>query len=275
MTDLPDRLAASVGVIRQKTGDLSPTIGVIFGTGLSSLRTEVQDPVTIPYEEIPHFVRSTVEGHTGELVAGTLEGHPVVAMRGRFHAYEGYTYQEITYPVRVMKALGVEILIASNACGLLNPQWQVGDLMVMDDHINLMNGNPLIGPHDDSVGPRFPDMSEPYDQELIAQAEQAALRLGIRLQRGVYVAVTGPNLETRAEYRFLRIIGADVVGMSTAPEAIVASQLGLRVLGLSVITDACFPDNLKPASLEEILKVAGTAEPHLNTLVKEVLRGLP
>ena len=274
MKDLIPAIEESVAFIRNRVQAPPPEVGIIFGTGLSSLRTEVAGATTIPYEEIPHFVTSTVEGHHGELVLGELEGRRVVAMRGRFHAYEGYSFQEITYPIRVMKALGVSTLIVSNACGMLNPQWCVGDLMVIDDHINLMNGNPLVGVNDDRLGPRFPDMSAPYDQDLIALAEETALKLGIRLQRGVYVAVTGPNLETRAEYRFLRMIGADVVGMSTVPEVIVSAHAGLRVLGFSVITDACLPDALKPAALEEILQVAGAAEPRLNALVKGVLPAL-
>jgi len=275
MRNLPLQVQETVDYIRSRVGDISPRVGIIFGTGLSSLRSEVQNAITIPYEDLPHFVTSTVEGHHGELVIGRLEGHDVMAMRGRFHAYEGYSFQEITYPVRVMKGLGCEAMIVSNACGGLHPQWRVGDLMVIDDHINLMHGNPLIGVNNPELGPRFPDMSQPYDRALTELAEDVAREEQIRLQRGVYVAVTGPNLETRAEYRFLRTIGADVVGMSTIPEVIVAVHCGLRSLGFSVITDACLPDNLKPASLKEILAVAGDAEPRLNALVKGVLRQLP
>lgn len=272
MHHLREQIAESVAFIQGRAGSEPTTVGIIFGTGLSSLRSEVATATTIPYVEIPHFKTSTVEGHQGQLVVGTLEGLRVVAMRGRFHAYEGYSFQEITYPVRVMKALGVSTLIVSNACGGLHPQWRVGDIMVIDDHINLMGGNPLVGINDDELGPRFPDMSEPYDRELTALAQEVALAEGIRLQRGVYVAVSGPNLETRAEYRFLRTIGADVVGMSTIPEVIVAVHSSIRSLGFSVITDACLPDDLKPASLEQILAVAQDAEPRLNTLVKAVLR---
>lgn len=272
MSELIEQIRESVEHIQEAAPQRAPRLGIIFGTGLSALRREVQDEIGIPYAEIPHFVTSTVEGHPGELILGTLEDHQIVAMRGRFHAYEGYSYQQITYPVRVMKALGVETLIISNACGGLNPQWRVGDIMVIEDHINLMNGNPLIGPNEDSMGPRFPDMSAPYDPDLIALAEEVALQEEVRLQKGVYVAVTGPSLETRAEYRFLRRIGADVVGMSTVPEVIVATHAGLRVIGFSVITDACLPDALKPAAIEEILAVANEAEPRLNRLVKSLLR---
>ena len=271
MSDLAKQLSESVAFLKKRAPKAKPKIGIIFGTGLSSLRHEVENAVTVPYTEIPHFVTSTVEGHHGELVLGQLEGQSIVAMRGRFHAYEGYSYSQITYPVRVMKALGVETLIVSNACGGLNPQWAVGDIMVIEDHINMMGGNPLVGKNDDTLGPRFPDMSAPYDQELLALAQSTALSLGLKLQKGVYVAVLGPNLETRAEYRMLRAMGADVVGMSTVPEVIVARHAGLRVLGFSIITDACLPDALKPASLPEILHVAGEAEPKLNRLVCGVL----
>lgn len=274
MQGLIDNIEESVAFIRERAQNPTPKVGIIFGTGLSSLREELSGGTTIPYGEIPHFVTSTVESHHGELVLGELEGKSVVAMRGRFHAYEGYSYQQITYPVRVMKALGVETLIVSNACGGMNPQWNVGDIMVMDDHINLMGGNPLVGVNDERLGPRFPDMSEPYDRELINLAVDCATSEGLRVQKGVYVAVLGPNLETRAEYRFLRALGADVVGMSTVPEVIVATHAGIRSLGFSIITDSCLPDALKPASLDEILEVAGEAEPKLNRLVKAVLRRL-
>jgi purine-nucleoside phosphorylase len=274
MKQILQMIQESTGAIRKRAGTFQPETGIIFGTGLSSLQKAVEGAVTIPYAEIPHFVTSTVESHHGELVLGRLEGKPVVAMRGRFHAYEGWSFQQITYPVRVMKALGVNSLIVSNACGGLNPQWPVGDIMVIDDHINLMGGNPLVGVNDETLGPRFPDMSEPYSRELIALALEAALEEGIRVQKGVYVAVLGPNLETRAEYRMLRAIGADVVGMSTVPEVIVAVHSGMRCLGFSIITDACLPDALRPATLPEILRVAGEAEPKLNRIVKRVLRKL-
>lgn len=272
---LKDQVEESVAFIRGRAPDASSRTGIIFGTGLSSLRSEVEDACTIPYEEIPHFVTSTVEGHSGELVLGRLQGRKVVAMRGRFHAYEGYSMAQITYPVRVMKALGVDTLVVSNACGGMNPRWSKGEIMVIEDHINLMGDNPLIGPNDDQLGPRFPDMSEPYDRGLIELAEQVALEEGIRIHKGVYVAVSGPCLETRAEYRFLRGIGADVVGMSTVPEVIVAMHSGLRVLGFSIITDSCLPDALEPVELPEILRVAAEAEPRLNKLVRGILRRLP
>ncbi|MAG57015.1 MAG: purine-nucleoside phosphorylase [Planctomycetes bacterium] len=268
---LIDRIEESADFVRSRAPAHVPDVGVIFGTGLSSLRTDIQNAVTIPYGDIPHFVTSTVESHAGELVLGTLEGKTVVAMRGRFHAYEGRSYQEITFPVRVMKALGIHTLIVSNACGGLNPQWNKGDIMVMEDHINMMGGNPLVGINDEKLGPRFPDMIEPYSNKLQDLAIACAGEIGLRVQKGVYVAVLGPNLETRAEYRMLRGMGADVVGMSTVPEVIVAVHSELDVLGFSIITDACLPDALAPVDLPEILAVAGEAEPKLNRLVKAVL----
>lgn len=271
---LIDRIAEAADYVRSQAPALDPDVGIIFGTGLTSLRTDVEGAITIPYGDIPHFVTSTVESHAGEMVLGALEGKNVVAMRGRFHAYEGYTFQDIAFPVRVMKALGIHTLIVSNACGGLNPQWSKGDIMVIEDHINLMGGNPLVGSNDEKLGPRFPDMCEPYTRELIELAMACATEEGLRAQKGVYVSVLGPNLETRAEYRMLRILGADVVGMSTIPEVIVAVHSGLKVLGFSIITDSCLPDALVPVSLPEILKVAGEAEPKLNRLVKAVLRRL-
>jgi purine-nucleoside phosphorylase len=247
--------------------------GIILGTGLGSVAGQIATEATIDYASIPHFPRSTTPGHTGQLVCGRLEGVPVVAMEGRFHAYEGYSQRQITFPVRVMRALGAELLIVSNACGGMNPQYAQGDIMVIEDHINLMNDNPLIGVNDDRLGPRFPDMSAPYDRVLIARALEIARREDFAAHKGVYVAVTGPNLETRAEYRFLRLIGADVVGMSTVPEVIVAVHAGMRVLGLSVVTDMCLPDALKPANIHEILATAAEAEPKLRKIVLGVLAG--
>jgi purine-nucleoside phosphorylase len=246
-------------------------VGIILGTGLGCLTQQIEIEATLAYESIPHFPRSTAVGHTGQLVCGQLQGLPVVAMEGRLHAYEGYSLGQITFPVRVMKALGAEILIVSNACGGLNPQYAAGDIMVIEDHINLMNANPLIGVNDDSLGPRFPDMSAPYDRSLIQRAMEIARRENFAAHKGVYVAVTGPNLETRAEYRFLRLIGADVVGMSTVPEVIVAVHAGLRVLGLSIVTDLCRPDCLQPAKIEEILAIAAGAEPKLRKIVLGIL----
>jgi purine-nucleoside phosphorylase len=274
MRNLMQEIEQSAEAIRKRAPGFAPEIGIILGTGLSSLGDEIEGPIRIPYPDVPHFARSTVESHTGELVLGTLAGRRVIAMKGRFHHYEGWTMRQITHPVRVMKALGAETLVVSNACGGMNPQWRVGDLMLMDDHINLLGDNPLRGINDSALGPRFPDMSEPYDRKLAALAEEVALQERIVLRRGVYVAVPGPNLETRAEYRFLRALGADVVGMSTVPEAIVAAHQGTRTLGFSIITDACFPDALKPARVEDIIKVAGEAEPKLNRLVKGVLKRL-
>jgi purine-nucleoside phosphorylase len=248
-----------------------PAVGIILGTGLGGLAGQIDVEATLDYEKIPHFPRSTSVGHAGQLVCGQLQGVSVVAMEGRFHAYEGYSHRQITFPVRVMKALGADLLIASNACGGMNPQYRQGDIMVIEDHINLMNGNPLVGVNDDALGPRFPDMAAPYDAALIDAALEIARREDFAAHRGVYVAVTGPNLETRAEYRFLRLIGADVVGMSTVPEVIVAVHAGMRVLGLSIVTDLCLADALKPANIEEILAVAAEAEPKLRKIVLGVL----
>ena len=253
---------------------VKPEIGIILGTGLGALTEKIDTDYTIPYADIPGFALSTVATHAGQLIAGEIRGVPVAVMEGRFHCYEGYSAAEVSFPVRLIKALGARILIVSNACGGLNPLFARGDLMVIEDHINLMGVNPLVGPHEEELGTRFPDMSEPYDHELIRLAEDTALGLKLKLQRGVYAAVLGPNLETRAEYRMLRRMGADAVGMSTVPEVIVAAQAGLRVLGLSVITDLCLPDALKPASIDEIIKTAGEAEPKLAGLVEEVIAKL-
>ncbi len=276
MTELRAQIAESVAFIRRKS-KARPEIGIILGTGLGGLVREIRMETVIDYDEIPHFPVSTVESHHGKLIFGTLAGKKIVAMQGRFHYYEGYTMQQITFPVRVMGAkggLGVKTLLISNAAGGLNPLFQRGDLMLIADHINLLGNNPLIGPNDDELGPRFPDMSEAYSKKLIALAEQVALDKKIRVQKGVYVAMTGPNLETRAEYRFLRLIGADAVGMSTVPENIVANHMGMKVLGISIITDECFPEALKPVSVEEIIAVAKKAEPKLTQLMKEVVRRL-
>jgi len=251
-----------------------PRVGLILGTGLGGVAELIETEASIPYESIPHFPQTTTHSHAGRLVCGQLAGLPVAAMEGRFHAYEGYSHRQITFPVRVMRAMGAEILIVSNACGGMNPQFAAGDIMVIEDHINLMHGNPLIGPNEEKLGPRFPDMSAPYDRSLIAAALAVARREDIVAHKGVYVAVTGPNLETRAEYRFLRAIGADAVGMSTVPEVIVAVHGGMRVLGLSIITDMCLPDALQPTALEHILAVAAEAEPKLRKLVVGVLASL-
>ena len=274
MTELRKQIGEAVDVIRSKT-KMKPKIGIILGTGLGGLAREIKKEAVIPYDAIPHFPVSTVESHHGKLIFGTLAGKNVVAMQGRFHYYEGYSMQQIAFPVRVMSrkaGLGVETLLISNAAGGLNPQFVRGDVMIITDHINLLGDNPLIGPNDETLGPRFPDMSEAYSKKLIALAEEVALDVKIRLQRGVYVAVPGPNLETRAEYRFLRGFGADAVGMSTVPENIVANHMDMKVLGISIITDECFPDSLKPTTVEEIIEVANKAEPKLTKVMKEVVR---
>jgi len=271
MLELFNQIQEAVAVIRQHWSE-TPRCGIILGTGLGGMAEEIQQATYIDYEEIPHFLRSTAISHRGRLVCGRLEGVPVVVMEGRFHKYEGYSLKQITLPVRVMKALGAELLIVSNACGGMNPFFRCGDIMVIDDHINLMGDNPLIGINDDRLGPRFPDMSEPYDRKLIDRVLAIARRHDIVCHRGVFVAVTGPNLETRAEYRFLRGIGADAVGMSTVPEVIVAVHCGLRVLGLSIVTDMCLPDALEPADVPKIIATAKAAEPKLRTLVREVVK---
>jgi purine-nucleoside phosphorylase len=249
-----------------------PKVGVILGSGLGGATAAITDKVVIPYDQIPHVARSTAHGHSGQLVCGMLEGVPVVVMEGRQHAYEGYPLQQITFPVRVLQRLGAELLIVTNACGGLNPQYRNGDLMVIEDHINLIGDNPLIGINDERLGPRFPDMSAPYTPALIDDALAVARRENFVAHRGVYVAVTGPNLETRAEYRFLRTIGADVVGMSTVPEVLVAVHAGLRVLGISVITDMCLPDALEVATVEHILATARSAEPKLRSIIVSAVR---
>jgi len=248
-----------------------PDVGIILGTGMGALGARITSGIVIPYTGIPGFPLSTVETHAGRLLCGVLGGRTVIAMQGRFHRYEGYSLQQVTFPVRVLRALGARTLIVSNACGGMNPAWRAGDLMLIADHINLLGDNPLIGPNDDRLGPRFPDMSEPYAESLRSLARDEARRQGITLREGVYVAVPGPNLETRAEYRFLRGIGADVVGMSTVPEVIVAIHAGMRVLGVSVITDMCLPDTLEPVSFEKIIAIAAEAEPRLTALIEGVV----
>ena len=253
---------------------LRPACGIVLGTGLGHLGRQIMLEAEIPYPEIPGFPVSTVESHAGKLLCGTLEGVSVVAMSGRFHHYEGYTLDRVVLPIYVMRELGAATVIVSNACGGMHPLWRAGDLMLITDHINLLGDNPLVGRNDDALGPRFPDMSEPYDPALRALARAVGLEAGLPLREGVFVAVQGPNLETRAEYRMLRALGADVVGMSTVPEVVAARHCGLRVLGVSIITDMCLPDALEPATLERILEVAGSAEPHLSTLVRGVVRRL-
>ncbi|MBI2407546.1 MAG: purine-nucleoside phosphorylase [Gemmatimonadetes bacterium] len=264
---------AAVAAVRARTA-LVPEVAIVLGTGLGAVGKAIDVERAIPYGEIPGFPLSTVESHAGRLLVGTLAGRRVMAMQGRFHRYEGYALQQVTFPVRVLRALGATTLIVSNACGGMHPLWAAGDLMLIADHINLLGDNPLIGPHNAAFGDRFPDMSTPYDASLRAVARAVAAERGITLREGVYVAVAGPNLETRAEYRMLRSLGADVVGMSTVPEVIVAVQAGMRVLGISIITDQCLPDALEPANLEKILAIAGTAEPKLESLVRGVMERL-
>lgn len=273
MTQLRKQIQETLTFIRTKT-QATPKVGIILGTGLGDLVKEIQQETVISYSDIPHFPVSTVETHAGKLIFGKIGGQDIVAMQGRFHYYEGYSMQQITYPVRVMKMLGVDTLLISNAAGGMNPMFRKGDLMIMIDHINLLGDNPLIGPNDDEFGPRFPDMSEPYSKRLIELAETIALAEKIRVQKGVYVAVAGPNLETRAEYRFLRAIGADVVGMSTVPENIVAKHMGMEVFGVSVITDECFPDALQPVDIADIIKTANEAQPKLTLLMKRLVEKL-
>lgn len=273
VSELRQQMNEAVAMVRTKTSS-QPAIGIILGTGLGGLANELATEVAIDYAEIPHFPVSTVESHHGRLLFGTLAGKPVVAMQGRFHYYEAYTLRQITFPVRVMKFLGVRTLLVSNAAGALNPSFRRGDLMIITDHINLLGDNPLIGPNDDTLGPRFPDMSEPYSRELIALAEECAKALKIRVQKGVYAAMQGPNLETAAEYRYLQTIGADAVGMSTVPEDIVAVHMGMKVLGFSILTDECFPETLKPVSLEEVIAAANEAEPRMTAVMKEVVHRL-
>jgi purine-nucleoside phosphorylase len=268
--DLMGRIAAAAAAVRAQTA-LEPRVGIILGTGLGALADEMVTEVAIPYDELPGFPVPTVESHSGRLVLGTLGGTPVVAMQGRFHRYEGYSLQEVTFPVRVLRALGAELLVVSNVSGGINPLWRAGELVLLDDHINLLGDSPLVGPNLDALGSRFPDMSEPYDRELQRLTMDTALELGIRLNRGVYVAMTGPALETRAEYRMLRTLGADVVGMSTVPEVIVARHAGMRVLGLSIITDECFPDALEVVDVSKIIATAMNTEPHLTRLIARVV----
>lgn len=264
------RIAQAADVIRRQW-NRTPRVGVILGTGLGAFARQLEPEAQIAYEEIPHFPRSTAPSHKGRLVCGTLAGQPVVAMEGRFHLYEGYTAAEIALPVQVFCALGVRLLIVSNACGGLNPRYAKGDVMVIEDHVNLMFSSPLIGANDVSQGPRYPDMSRPYDAALANQAFDIACRDNFSVHRGVYVGVRGPNLETRAEYRLLRKLGGDVVGMSTVPEVIAAAHANLRVLGLATVTNVCLPDALRPAHSDDIIAVAAAAEPKLRAIISGIV----
>jgi purine-nucleoside phosphorylase len=273
MENLLKKIEETLKVIKKSTKD-NYSVGIILGTGLGGLVKEIKVEHKIDYATLPHFPLSTVESHKGKLIFGTIGDKKIVAMQGRFHYYEGYSMQQIVYPVRVMKYLGVKTLLVSNACGGMNPLFKRGDVMLMVDHINLLGDNPLIGKNYDELGPRFPDMSEPYSLDLIDLAEEIAIENKVKLQKGVYVAVPGPNLETKAEYRFLRGIGADVVGMSTIPENIAANHMGMKVLGISIITDECLPDALKPVNVEEIIATAMEAEPKMTLIMKEVIKRL-
>jgi purine-nucleoside phosphorylase len=270
---LYDKIQEAAQYLRKRL-TLQPRVGVICGTGMGELGDKPQGLVKIPYGEIPHFPVSTVESHKGFLCCGKLAGKDVLVMQGRFHRYEGYTLEQVTFPVRVMKALGVETLIIMNAVGSVHPLIRRGALVLIQDHINLMGDNPLIGENDDRLGPRFPDMSEPYSHAIMDLAEQVALDKKIRLQRGVACAVTGPNLETRAEYRALQRIGADLITMSTVPENIVAVHSGMKVMGLSTVTDECYPESLVPVSVAEIIEVANSREADRQAVVLGVIERL-
>lgn len=273
MNDLMAKLNETKEFIQSKT-KIQPQIAIILGTGIGDLANIIDIDITIPYKDIPHFAVSTVESHSGNLIFGNMNGKEVVIMQGRLHFYEGYSIQDVVYPIRTAKIIGVETIIVTNASGGMNPNYELSDLVLITDHINLMGVNPLIGPNIDELGPRFPDMSNPYEKEYIKLAEDIALENKIRLHKGVYVGVAGPNLETAAEYRFLRMIGADVVGMSLVAEDIAAVHCGLKVIAVAFVTDLCFPDNLKPALLEHILETAKKAEPKMNQLVSELVKKL-
>jgi len=267
-------LRETVDYIKKRSNDFQPEIGIVLGTGLGGLVNEIELEFSLMYSNIPNFPISTLEFHSGKLIFGKLKGKRVVAMQGRLHYYEGYSLQQITFPIRVMKALGIQYLFVSNAAGSLNSDFKKGDLMVINDHINLQPESPLRGINDPDLGPRFPDMSEPYHKELIGKALAIAAEEGIRCHQGVYVAVTGPNLETKAEYKYLRIIGGDAVGMSTVPEVIVARHMGIPVFAISVLTDEGFPEVLSPVSLEEILATARIAEPKMTKILSQLIAQL-
>lgn len=268
-----ERIATAAAAVRA-CSVIEPRVGIVLGTGLGALADEIDVEARVAYGDIPGFAVPTVEAHAGRLVLGTLRGTPVAALQGRFHRYEGYALAEVAFPVRVLHALGARTLVVSNISGGMNPLWRAGELVLITDHINLLGDSPLVGANVEELGPRFPDMSEPYDRELQRRARDAALELGIPLNRGVYVAVPGPQLETRAEYRMLRTLGADVVGMSTVPEVIVARHMSMRVLGLSIITDECLPDALEVADVDKIIAAAKEAEPRLTRLIARVVEGL-
>lgn len=270
MTDLKKDIENAVKSIKEKS-NIEPVIGIILGTGLGKLVNEINIECEIPYEDIPGFPLSTVEFHAGKLILGELGGKKVVAMQGRFHRYEGYNMQQITFPVRVLKSLGADTLIISNACGGINSNFAAGDIMAITDHINLLGDNPLIGANDNSIGPRFPDMIEPYSNDLLKLVQDVADLEGIKIQKGVYASMSGPCLETRAEYKMLRTIGADAIGMSTVPEVIVGVHMNMKILALSVITDSCIPEELKPINIKEIIATANKTEPYLTKLITKVI----
>ena len=269
-----ENIQSTTEYIKRKVGDFQPEIGIILGTGLGGLVEEIEVEHKLMYSNIPNFPISTLEFHSGKLIFGTLSGKRVVAMQGRLHYYEGYNMKQITFPVRVMKMLGIKQLLVSNASGALNPDYRKGDLMIIEDHINMQPDNPLRGRNSEILGPRFPDMSEPYNPDLIAQGMAIARENNITCHKGVYVSVGGPNLETKAEYRFLRIIGGDAVGMSTVPEVIVANHMGLPVFAISVLTDEGFPETLKPVSVDEIIKIANEAQPRMTLILKKLINKL-
>ncbi len=270
-SDLKAKIDAAATAIRKKfPGPI--TTGIILGTGLGGVARQIENAVAVPYAGIPGFAESTVQSHAGQLILGAIAGAPVAAMEGRFHLYEGYGMEQVTFPVRVVKALGASSLVVTNSCGALNPMHRKGDILVLDDHINLMNGNPLIGPNDDTLGPRFPDMAEPYTRAYADLALDIAREFAIPAHRGVYAAMTGPCLETRAEYRMLRAVGADAIGMSTVPEVIVGVHAGLKILGLAVLTDLCLPDALEPCRIEEIIAVANSSGPLMERILLEFIR---
>ncbi len=267
------QLEESVAYLKNKGFD-APEIGIVLGTGLGKLVDEVEDRVEAHYNNIPYFPLATVEFHSGKLIYGTLEGKKVVVMQGRFHLYEGYDFLDITYPIRIMKELGIKNLFISNAAGAINLNYKKGDIMLIEDHINLQGGSPLAFKNVSEFGDRFVDMSEPYDIEMRNKLTKIAAENNITLQKGVYASVVGPQLETKAEYRMLKILGADAVGMSTVPEVIVANHLRLPIVAVSVLTDECDPDNLEPVNIQEIIEIAGNAEPKMITLFKELIKQL-
>ena len=274
MNNIVAAIQESASFLAERGIKAKPVVGIVLGTGLGALVNKINVELTIPYVDIPHFPQATVEFHKGNLLYGKIGGVQVIAMQGRFHYYEGYSMQQVTFPIRVMKALGVETLLLSNAAGGMNLNYKKGDLILIDDHINMLPDNPLRGLSDPSLGERFVDMSAPYDASLQQLMLQKATEQNIPLHKGTYVAVMGPNLETRAEYRWLRSTGADMVGMSTVPEVIVANQIGLKCLAVSVITDECDPENLKPVNIAEIIEVAGKADEKLSTLFASLIEGL-